>query len=202
MRLPTAAVLLLLATAAQADPIDRWAMPIREASRRFALPEEWIRRVMRAESGGETVWRGRPIESGAGAIGLMQLMPATWREVRANHGLGFDPYDPRDNILAGAAYLRAMYDRFGYPGMFAAYNAGPARYSEHLATGRRLPGETRAYVARVTTALSTGPKLSGPLRRSAAPPLFAVRPGAARQVSGSQLAAGAPTSIFVELTAN
>jgi hypothetical protein len=69
--------------------------------------------------------------------------------MRIAHGLGQDVNDPRDNILAGAAYLRAMYDRFGYPGLFAAYNAGPARYADHLATGRHLPAETVAYLATV-----------------------------------------------------
>src|SRR3546814_21045489 len=49
-------------------------------------------------------------------------------------------------------YLRLMYDRFGYPGLFAAYNAGPGRYADHLSTGRPLPGETRAYL----TALAGG----------------------------------------------
>ena len=82
-------------------------------------------------------------------MGLMQLMPATWAAMRAAHGLGRDPHDPRDNILAGTAYLRAMYDRFGYPGLFAAYNAGPGRYAAHLATGRALPAETRAYLTQV-----------------------------------------------------
>ncbi len=65
------------------------------------------------------------------------------------HRLGDDSDDPRDNIFAGTAYLRAMYDRFGYPGLFAAYNAGPARYARHLATGRALPGETIGYLSTV-----------------------------------------------------
>ena len=129
--------------------VDRWSPHIREASRRFAVPEDWIRRIMRAESGGRTTVNGSPITSRAGAMGLMQLMPGTWAEMRLSHGLGPNPHDPRDNILAGAAYLRAMYDRFGYPGLFAAYNAGPERYAEHLATGRRLPTETVAYVGDV-----------------------------------------------------
>jgi soluble lytic murein transglycosylase-like protein len=143
------AVALLWAAPAAADPVDRWAAYIAEASTRFALPELWIRRVMRAESGGRTFLDGRPIVSGAGAMGLMQLMPDTWREMRLQLGLGPDPHEPRDNILAGTAYLRAMYDRFGYPGLFAAYNAGPGRYSQHLSSGRRLPAETVAYVANV-----------------------------------------------------
>lgn len=140
---------LLSAAPAASNPVDRWARYIDEASRRFAVPETWIRQVMRAESGGRTSLHGRPIVSDAGAMGLMQLMPATWREMRATHGLGAGPHDPRDNVLAGTAYLRLMYDRFGYPGLFAAYNAGPARYTEHLARGRPLPSETRAYVARL-----------------------------------------------------
>lgn len=154
----------------RADPseIDRWTPHIMEASARFGIPEEWIRRVMRAESGGRTMLHGRPITSSAGAMGLMQLMPGTWSELRAVHRLGSNPHDPRDNILAGTAYLRAMYDRFGYPGLFAAYNAGPKRYAEHLATGRRLPTETVAYVAAVgstirvgSAAPSTAPRNSG-----------------------------------------
>lgn len=104
---------------------------------------------MRAESGGRTRLGGRPITSPAGAMGLMQLMPGTWTAMRAQHGLGPDPYHPRDNILAGTAYLRAMYNRFGYPGLFGAYNAGPARYAAALAGTRRLPEETRAYLATV-----------------------------------------------------
>jgi len=132
--------------------IDRWNPYIEEASAHFGIPQDWIRRVMRAESGGRTMLEGRPITSRAGALGLMQLMPGTWAEMRAKHGLGPDPHDPRENILAGAAYLRIMYDRFGYPGLFAAYNAGPTRYAEHLAGGRRLPVETVAYVAAIGSA--------------------------------------------------
>lgn len=145
----TAALALLVATPAHADGVVRWRGFIAEASARFGIPAEWIERVMRAESAGLTTLNGRSITSPVGAMGLMQLMPATWSEMRAVLRLGFDPHHPRDNILAGTYYLRLMYDRFGYPGMFAAYNAGPARYARHLATGERLPGETRAYLATV-----------------------------------------------------
>lgn len=157
-----------LASPALARPADRWNAHIAEASVRFGIPEEWIRRVIRAESGGRTMIDGRPITSRAGAMGLMQLMPGTWAEMRSAYRLGSDPHDPRDNILAGTAYLRAMHDRFGYPGMFAAYNAGPARYADHLATGRRLPAETIAYAAAVggvptgtSTAAPRLPRTSG-----------------------------------------
>src|SRR3546814_9015860 len=62
-------------------------------------------------------------------------------DMRARLGLGNDPHAPRDNILAGTYYLRLMYDCFGYPGLFGAYNAGPARYAAFVRTGRALPAE-------------------------------------------------------------
>jgi membrane-bound lytic murein transglycosylase B len=127
--------------------IDQWQPLIAEASRRFAVPAAWIRAVMQAESGGRTMLDGRPITSRAGATGLMQVMPETYEEMRLRYGLGGDPHDPRDNILAGTAYLREMYDRYGYPGVFAAYNAGPARFDAHLLTGRSLAAETQRYLA-------------------------------------------------------
>lgn len=122
---------------------DPYVVFVREASQRFAIPEHWIRAVRHAES------RGNPrATSRVGAMGLMQIMPDTWRELRARYRLGSNPYDPHDNILAGTAYLREMFDRYGDAGaMLAAYNAGPGRYDEHRQTGRPLPAETRAYVA-------------------------------------------------------
>ncbi len=144
------AAALLAPVPASAGSVAKWSPFIAEASARFGVPVAWIERVMRAESGGRTSLGGRPITSHAGAMGLMQLMAATWAEMRSAYRLGNDPHDPHDNIIAGTAYLRMMHDRFGYPGMFAAYNAGPGRYAEHLATGRALPGETRAYLAAVT----------------------------------------------------
>lgn len=126
---------------ARASPRDTYADHIAEASRRFGVPVAWIRAVMRAESAGEP----RAVSS-AGAMGLMQIMPATWADLRARLGLGGNPCDPRDNILAGTAYIRELHDRYGSPGFLAAYNAGPGRYEQSL-TGRPLPAETRAYVA-------------------------------------------------------
>jgi soluble lytic murein transglycosylase-like protein len=143
------AAAVLAASAPSPDPVDRWAPEIAEASSRFHLPRSWIRRVIRAESGGRTRIGGRAVVSSAGAMGLMQLMPGTWLEVRSLLGLGDDAQDPRDNILAGTFYLRQMYDRFGYPGLFAAYNAGPKRYSVYLAGAQRLPAETRIYTERI-----------------------------------------------------
>jgi soluble lytic murein transglycosylase-like protein len=152
-----AGIALVWAAPAAAQATDRWSDEIAEASARFAIPAAWIRDVMRVESGGRTMLNGAPIVSGAGAMGLMQLMPGTWREMRLALGLGLDPQQPRDNILAGAAYLRLLYDRFGYPGLFAAYNAGPARYAAVLSGRRGLPAETRAYLARISAPAGASP---------------------------------------------
>ncbi len=129
------------------DPFAAW---IAEAARRFDIPASWVRDVMRVESRGDA----RAV-SPKGAMGLMQLMPQTWADLRLRYGLGGDPFDPRDNILAGAAYLRELHDRFGDAGFLAAYNAGPARYQAFLATGRPLPDETRAYLGALAP-LTTG----------------------------------------------
>jgi hypothetical protein len=131
--------------AVAADPVAGF---VTEASQRFAIPSSWIRAVMRAESLGDA----RAL-SPKGAMGLMQIMPETWAELRLRYGLGPDPYDPRDNTIAGAAYLRELRDRFGERGFLAAYNAGPGRYDDHLSTGRQLPAETLSYVASVASSI-------------------------------------------------
>ena len=149
----------LPATVSAAPRPDPWAPHVAEAARRFAIPERWIRAVIAVESVGDPA-----ALSPKGAIGLMQVMPATWEELRAKHDLGADPWQPRDNILAGVAYLREMHDRYGsVDAMLAAYNAGPGRYDEHLASGRALPAETVDYVAKIA------PMIDGtaPITRSA-----------------------------------
>ena len=132
------ATVVLPKAAPDAGPYENF---VREAAQRFGVPASWIGAVMAIESGGDVL-----ALSSQGAMGLMQIMPDTWADLRARHGLGADPYAPRDNILAGAAYLRELYDRYGSPGFLAAYNAGPGRYDEHLSTGRALPHETQLYV--------------------------------------------------------
>ena len=142
-----------------------------EASKRFAIPVNWIGSVINIESAGDV--RAR---SPKGAMGLMQIMPATWAELRERYNLGNDPHDPHDNILAGAAYLRELLDRYGLPGVFAAYNAGPSRYEEHLA-GDSLPEETRAYVAKLANLLGIElpPRWASSGQSSAAATLFVAR---------------------------
>jgi soluble lytic murein transglycosylase-like protein len=136
-------------TASRVPSIDRFANFVTEASIRFAVPVRWIRAIIQIESAGD-----EHAISPRGAMGLMQLMPGTWVELSVRKELGLDPFDPRDNILAGTAYLKEMYDRFGSAGFLAAYHAGPARYEQHLATGQPLPPETVSYVAAVTPLLT------------------------------------------------
>jgi soluble lytic murein transglycosylase-like protein len=129
---------------------DPWQAYVAEASARFRIPESWIRAVMQVESGGRTMQAGLPITSPKGAKGLMQVMGQTYADLRARYGFGPDAHDPRDNILAGVAYLSELHDQFGYPMLFAAYNAGPSRTAQALKKGSRLPAETRAYLKKVT----------------------------------------------------
>ncbi len=177
------------------------ANAMQEASRRFHLPGSWLRAVMRAESHGDA-----KSVSDKGAIGLMQIMPQTYAELRARYGLGPDPFDPHDNILAGAAYLADMFARYGSPGFLAAYNAGPRRYEQHLLGGRQLPPETTDYVARLAPELGLAgisaagiPAQPDALRASMFVTLAALKPaaaetadGAANRVGGSQKAAPHP----------
>lgn len=128
-------------------PDDPWGPYIVEASKRFDVPQAWIREVMQVESGGyEYRANGELTTSPVGAMGLMQLMPETYDEMRLRYGLTDDAYEPHNNILAGTAYLREMYDAFGSPAFLAAYNAGPNRLSDYLERNKALPDETRRYV--------------------------------------------------------
>ena len=165
-------------TASRPASTDRFAKFVEEASDRFAVPARWIRAVIQIESGGD-----EHAISPRGAMGLMQLMPDTWVELSVRYGLGLDPFDPRDNVFAGTAYLREMHDRFGSAGFLAAYHAGPSRYEHHLATGQPLPPDTLAYVAAVAPLLGAehgertafGGRRAVPWRQS---PLFIGRVGA------------------------
>jgi cell division septation protein DedD len=125
-------------------PGDPWGPYIVEAAAKYDMPELWIREVIRAESSGNVL-----DTSGPGAMGLMQVMPATYDELRQRYGLNDDPYDPHDNVMAGTAYMRELYDLYGSPGFLAAYNAGPGRLDDYLTRHRGLPDETRNYVAKI-----------------------------------------------------
>lgn len=194
---PASAVLAETVQAARPETDGPYAADIADAAQHFGIPVAWIVAVLDAESSGDPV-----AVSSAGAIGLMQIMPATWAEQRAMHRLGNDPFQPRDNIFAGAAYLRAMWNRYGtIGGMLAAYNAGPSRYDEYLAGVRELPQETRDYVAALAPVLGGEPlapgAFAGPQRvtdwREA--PLFVTAPAGPEHAPGlhGERSAGAPS---------
>lgn len=172
---------------ARPNPRDPYSAHIAEAAQRFELPASWIRAVVKAESNGDP----RAI-SPKGAMGLMQVMPDTWAELRVRHRLGGNPYDPHDNIIAGSAYIRALYDRYGSPGWIAAYNAGPGRYEASL-RGRPLPNETRSYVATVAPNLDRGVTTIAAIDRFAwtRAPLFIAQPD---RTSGSNPATAERTA--------
>lgn len=113
---------------------------IEEAARTYPnVPAHIIRAVIRAESDFNPNDR-----SPAGAIGLMQLMPGTARDLGVSN-----PWDPRQNIMGGTKYLSQMYDMFGsWDLAFAAYNAGPGNVRK---AGRQVPRipETQDYVAKL-----------------------------------------------------
>jgi hypothetical protein len=148
---------------APGPPEDPWGPYIREASARFAVPQGWIRAIIRQESGGHEYLHGRPVTSDAGAMGLMQLMPATYAELRDRFNLGNDPYDPHDNIMAGTGYIAQLYARYGAPAFLVAYDAGPRRMDEYNAGRGSLPNETVAYLASVAPALAAEGPMTGPL---------------------------------------
>jgi soluble lytic murein transglycosylase-like protein len=157
--------------AATTDPVAAF---VTEASARFGISASWIAAVIRIESRGVA----RAI-SPKGAMGLMQIMPQTWADLRLRYNLGADPFDSHDNVLAGAGYLRDLYDRYGASGFLAAYNAGPARYEDHLTTGRPLPIETRNYLLALASITTGEPIGSAPLAPNVIhtwtdAPLFAV----------------------------
>ena len=168
------------------NPFAAW---IAEAARRFDIPASWIRDVMRIESRGDA----RTV-SPKGAMGLMQLMPQTWADLRLRYGLGSDPFDPRDNILAGAAYLRELHDRFGDPGFLAAYNAGPARYEAFLSTGRPLPDETRAYLGALAP-LTAGGAAETRLAAASEVPAWADAPLFVLRAAHSSIAPGLSSAV-------
>jgi len=178
--MPTVAVRAQPAAAAVQAASEPYAALIAEAAQRFAIPAAWIRAIMRIESRGD-----RRAVSPKGAMGLMQLMPETWAALRARYGLGRDAFDAHDNILAGAAFLREMHDRYGSPGFLAAYNAGPGRYEDYRDRHRPLPPETIAYVAALVPFVG-GDAIDGPVLPAASDPsswtqapLFIVRSASA-----------------------
>ncbi|MGN6515292.1 MAG: lytic transglycosylase domain-containing protein [Rhizomicrobium sp.] len=179
--------------------VAQWEPIMAAASTRFDVPQTWIAHVMQEESGGRTELDGKPITSSAGAMGLMQIMPETYAGLRQRYGFGADAYNPHDNIFAGTAYLHELYVRYGYPNLFAAYQAGPSRLDDYL-RGRPLPSVTTAYVAaligrrsaRITATKTDGEVVSTRSENA----LFFVNHGGKTPTSF----AAASSSLFVSLT--
>ncbi len=134
-----------------AGPTDH-SVYIREAASRFCIPEAWISAVINRESVGN-----HRSTSHKGAMSLMQIMPETWNGLRRRHALGSNPYHPRDNILAGTAYMRELYNQFGAPDFLAAYNLGPVRFAQDLQAKRALPRETRSYLHKLSPVVRENP---------------------------------------------
>ncbi|HEY5237992.1 MAG TPA: lytic transglycosylase domain-containing protein [Rhizomicrobium sp.] len=171
-----------------------WQADIDDASHRFDIPVAWIEAVIRLESGGYSVLNGKPITSSKGAIGLMQLMPATYADLRRRYGFGPDPYDPRDNISAGTAYLHELYQIYGYPFLFAAYNAGSGRLESYLSGAHPLPHETQTYLAKLHLNVEI------PSLDTQKDPLFVVKNAPETAISGAENHAGGDTRLFVSVS--
>lgn len=139
------------ATAQVGGSVSRYDPIIREAAERYALNPNIIRAMMKQESGGDP-----HAVSHKGAGGLMQLMPATAAEVARQEGMAnYDRYDPRDNIMMGAAYMKQQMDKYGgdLSLALAAYNAGPGAVDKH--GGIPPYKETQAYVAKISKTFRT-----------------------------------------------
>lgn len=132
------------ASAEQAHAYDEL---IREHSERHGISPDLVRAVIQAES----AFNPRAV-SPKGAMGLMQLMPATARDLGVAN-----PFHPDDNIRAGVFYLATLLDRFDYDVVraLAAYNAGPARVERY--NGVPPYRETQDYVKKITSAARVAP---------------------------------------------
>ena len=159
-----------------------------EAAARYGVPAPLALGLAKQESG----FRPGAI-SPAGAIGVMQLMPGTARE------LGVDPYNVNQNIDGGMRYLKAQIDKFGIPMGLAAYNAGPGRVQRHLQTGSPLPAETQKYIPAVLAnaqgasgmPMQNVPQIPG--SAPTLPPTFT--PPTPPAPTGPTMTAGAPLSL-------
>lgn len=134
--IPTNAATMAPSAATQAFDIDQ---VVREASNKNRLDPDFVNSVIRAESNFKTHARSKK-----GALGLMQLMPAT----AAQLGVA-DPFDPRANVEAGTAHLSALLDRYNNDPIkaLAAYNAGAHRVKQY--NGVPPYRETRAYINQI-----------------------------------------------------
>lgn len=156
-----------------------WRPVFEEKSQRAGISSAWAYGVARSES-----LFMPDVSSGAGAVGLMQLMPGTGRQTAGRAGIPFRGQqtllDPASNVALGTTYLAEMLARYGNHRVLAtaAYNAGPGRVDRWLPEGEQLPAdawvdsvpfnETRGYVQRVLAAEAVFQwRMSGETRRLA-----------------------------------
>lgn len=166
-------ILCGLAAAHFADRLDRARYPLKytdlveKYAEVYKVPRDICYAVIRTESGFDPT-----AVSSAGAIGLMQMMPATFADLTARTGDNYETgmlYDPETSIRYGVCYLSMLYDRYGvWDTAFAAYNCGMGRVDGWIAEDRidetgRLTDipieETRNYVERVNRAIKKYEKL-------------------------------------------
>lgn len=170
----------------------RWEPLIKKASKKFGVPATWIREVMQIESGGRTMMSANlRIMSSENAVGLMQIQPGTYAEMRTQYGLGPDPFNPHDNIFAGAGYLRWLKSKYGYPVMFEAYDDGPGHLEQRITSRSLLPLETQNYVRNVLVALGD---------RNALPQAVGIGANGAGASPASNTASGALAPVAVTPT--
>src|SRR5512146_2957871 len=130
----------LPATAAGGSRLERFREHVRAAAEKYRLPEKLLLAVMAVEAN----YDHRAL-SEKGAMGLMQLMPATARDMYVD-----DAWDPAQNIEGGARYLRILANQYGGDPVqvIAAYNAGPEAVRRAGGAVPNIP-ETREYVRKV-----------------------------------------------------
>jgi soluble lytic murein transglycosylase-like protein len=142
-------------------PVDPKAFEglIKNAAARHQVPEELVKAVIKVESNFNP-----QATSHMGAMGLMQLMPGTARDLGVRR-----PYDPAENINGGTKYLRELLDRYdgNVPKAVAAYNCRPGNVEKG-----RLPQETRSYLKLVSRHYSGSQNLGKARAVTARPPLF------------------------------